>query len=103
MLLLTSLIAIPNMVAPSTAPRNACIANLRQIESAKEQWALEHKKRPGDAVESRALLRYFKNGQAPLCPRGGRYSFNAVGTEPTCSLGDAFDHTIKLERSPPGR
>src|SRR5437899_11608609 len=39
---LLAAIAIPNFVrARTTAQMNACINNLRQIDSAKQQWALE--------------------------------------------------------------
>ena len=48
---LLAAIAIPNFVrARQTAQTNACINNLRQIDGAKEQWALENKKNQGDAV-----------------------------------------------------
>jgi prepilin-type N-terminal cleavage/methylation domain-containing protein len=40
---LLAAIAIPNFVrARTTAQMNACINNLRQIDGAKQQWALEH-------------------------------------------------------------
>src|SRR6266478_4702290 len=39
---LLAAIAIPNFVrARSTSQKNACINNLRQIDGAKQQWALE--------------------------------------------------------------
>src|ERR1041385_4941736 len=39
---LLAAMAIPNFVrARTTAQQNACINNLRQIDSAKQQWALE--------------------------------------------------------------
>src|ERR1017187_5708146 len=42
-------IAIPNFVkARATSQKNACINNLRQIDSAKNEWALESGKKPGD-------------------------------------------------------
>src|SRR5436189_3202441 len=41
---LLAAIAIPNFVkARTTAQQNACINNLRQIDSAKQQWALENR------------------------------------------------------------
>src|ERR1700691_4733209 len=40
---LLAAIAIPNFVrARTTSQMNACINNLRQIDGAKQQWALEH-------------------------------------------------------------
>src|SRR6476620_6553741 len=41
---LLAAIAIPNFVrARTTSQKNACINNLRQIDGAKQQWALESK------------------------------------------------------------
>jgi len=38
-------IAIPNFIrARNTPARNACVNNLRQINGAKQQWALENQK-----------------------------------------------------------
>lgn len=69
-----------------TLQRNACINNLRQIDAAKLQWALE-KNRTTDAVPTvRDLLPYFRDGIFPVCPAGGIYSLNAAAEEPACSL-----------------
>jgi chromosome segregation ATPase len=66
--------------------RNACINNLRQIEAAKQQWALE-KDKTADAIPTvQDLLPYFKNGVFPVCPSGGVYTIGAVGDLPTCSV-----------------
>jgi regulatory protein YycI of two-component signal transduction system YycFG len=68
------------------AERNACINNLRQIDAAKQQWALE-KNKTADAVPiEQDLLPYFKDGVFPACPSGGVYAINAVGEVPTCSI-----------------
>jgi len=66
--------------------QNACINNLRQIDGAKQQWALE-KNRPADAAPTaQDLLPYLKDGVFPSCPGGGLYSINTVGELPTCSI-----------------
>jgi short subunit dehydrogenase-like uncharacterized protein len=66
--------------------RNACVNNLRQIDGAKQQWALE-KNAPGDAVPTtRDLLPYLKDGIFPTCPDGGTYVINSVDAVPTCTL-----------------
>jgi hypothetical protein len=82
-------IAIPNFVkARSTAQANACINNLRQIDSAANQFALEHNKTNGEAINfPDDLTPYFKQGKVPACPAGGIYSIKSVGETPTCSLG----------------
>jgi hypothetical protein len=66
--------------------RNACINNLRQMDGAKQQWALE-KNKPGDAVPTlRELLPYLKDNVFPACPAGGTYSINSVDEVPTCTI-----------------
>jgi hypothetical protein len=66
--------------------RNACINILRQIDAAKQQWALE-KNKPASAVPTaQDLLPYFKDGVIPACPSGGTYTINAVGYLPSCSV-----------------
>jgi competence protein ComGC len=85
-------ISIPNFVkARSTAQANACINNLRQIDAAANQFALEHNKTNGEAINfPDDLTPYIKlnsQGKIPSCPAGGIYSIKRVGETPTCSLG----------------
>lgn len=88
---LLAAIAIPNFVkARTTAQRNACIANLKQIDGAKEQWALDKKKTTGEAVVDAEVEAYMKSGR-PLCPASGAYTFDVVGTNPTCNKSAAPD------------
>jgi hypothetical protein len=72
-------------------PTAACINNLRQLDAAKQQWALERQKTPGAMINPAEVLTYIKGGQMPVCPAGGVYSWNAVGTAPTCSVAG---HTL---------
>src|SRR5881394_519876 len=68
------------------ASANSCINNLRIIEGAKDQWALENKKGTGDAMSAQDLQPYLKNSVFPACPQGGVYTLNTVGAPPTCSV-----------------
>ncbi|MGB7768760.1 MAG: hypothetical protein WBN22_07885 [Verrucomicrobiia bacterium] len=80
-----SAIAIPNFVkARETAQRNACINNLRQIDAAKQQWALEKGKQATDVPTWDDLKPYLY--RIPHCPAGGTYTINAVGVPPQCSV-----------------
>jgi prepilin-type N-terminal cleavage/methylation domain-containing protein len=89
---LLAAIAIPNLVkSRQTAQRNACIRNLRQIDGAKETWALEKKKAPGATVVESEVNEYIKGGVAPTCPGGGSYNYGALGTDPTCTVAT---HTL---------
>lgn len=92
---LLAAIAIPNFnKARRGAAKQACIMNLRSIDSAKEAWAAENRKANGDTAEASALASYFKDNRPPECPAGGQYSYNAVGTPPACSLGAVEGHTL---------
>jgi prepilin-type N-terminal cleavage/methylation domain-containing protein len=83
---LLAAIAIPNFVkARNTAQQNACINNLRQIDGAKHQWALENKKTDTDTPDSGMVGPYIKNNIFPNCPGGGTYTINVMSTDPTCS------------------
>jgi chromosome segregation ATPase len=72
--------------AKLAANANACINNLRQIDAAKQQWALENTKTTDAVPKAQDLLPYLKDGIFPVCPDGGNYTINAVGELPTCSI-----------------
>src|SRR5437879_813595 len=94
---LLAAIAIPNFVrARTTAQMNACINNLRQIDGAKQQWALETKQAGVAAPGAADLDPYLgRNGSTTnvTCPAGGAsatfatsYSINAVNVAPACQI-----------------
>jgi chromosome segregation ATPase len=71
------------------AERNACINNLRQIDGAKNEWALENNKTDGAVPAEQDLFPYLHllEGQTfPVCPSGGTYTIGAIGVNPTCSI-----------------
>ena len=90
---LLAAIAIPNFVkARATSQANACINNMRQLDAAANQWALENKKKTGDTLGTADVTPYIKLNAAnslPPCPAGGSYTYAAIGTTPsiTCNLG----------------
>src|SRR3989475_13287813 len=77
---LLAAIAIPNFVKARTASqKNACIANLKQIDVAKATWALEQKKVATDVPADTDLFgptQYIRD--QPGCPGGGVYALNDV-------------------------
>jgi prepilin-type N-terminal cleavage/methylation domain-containing protein len=88
---LLAAIAIPNFVKARTlSQKNACIANLKQVDGAKATWAMELKKNnsdvPGDSDLFGATL-YIKD--KPECPGGGTYSLLAVDIKVTCTQAAA--------------
>ena len=86
---LLAAIAIPNFVkARTTAQKNSCINNLRQIDGAKEQYALEERLSETTAVADgeQKVNDFIKGKTTPLCPAKGTYSYKAIGANPTCTV-----------------
>src|SRR5882757_1393138 len=87
---LLAAIAIPNFVkARATSQANACINNLRQIDAAINQWALENKKASTDTVSLTDVQPYIKlnaAGAIPGCPASGTYKTTSVSESPSCTL-----------------
>ena len=87
---LLAAIAIPNFVrARTTSQKNACINNLRQLDGAKAQWALETGKTSAALPVSTDVAPYLGRGTLgamPTCPANGVYAILAVSTPPTCTL-----------------
>ena len=78
-------IALPSFMRSRTKSQTtACINNLRQIEAAKEQWALENRKTQGAAVVTNEIVAYLK--VSPSCPAGGTYNYMTVGSNTLCSV-----------------
>lgn len=89
---LLAAIAIPNFLrSRETTRMNACINNLRQIDSAKEQWAIANnianETPTNDFIdEINEYIKGLEEGETLTCPSGGGYTYNAIGTEPICAL-----------------
>ena len=98
---LLAAIAVPNFVqARQTARTNSCINNLRLIDAAKEQYALELNVADGTAVANGALLdNYLKGGWAGVtCPMTGanNYAPTSIGAAPTCGNFNAATHNATI-------
>ncbi len=77
-------IAIPNFLnARTTAQTKACVANLKQIQSATEQNLMQ-----GAKIEAISdLVGDSKPLKAtPVCPASGTYTIGTSTTNPTCSV-----------------
>lgn len=89
-------ITIPAFVkARDAAQRVQCINNLRTIDMAKEQWALVNAKENGTPVDESSLKEYMLGGSAPACPKGGAYTYNAIGQSPECSVHGPLSATLQ--------
>jgi len=88
-------VAVPNFIKAARGPAPiACIHNLRLIQAAKEQWALDKHKQPGDPVVDEEVNAYWKGSRRPVCTAGGTYSYNPVGVDPTCTRAADLGHTL---------
>ena len=104
---LLAAIAIPNFVrARMQSQKNACINNLRQIDGAVEQWAVENRAASTATPSYSAIKDYLKN--SVICPSGGTtfsdsYTINGVTSKPICQkVGVAQQpDTTKAHMLPP--
>jgi prepilin-type N-terminal cleavage/methylation domain-containing protein len=84
-------IAVPNFIkARETSRRSTCVSNLKQMDAAKEQYAMDARLSGGGAVAWNNLVPDYMKAQ-PVCPGGGTYTLNTIGTNPACSLSGAPD------------
>ncbi len=82
-------VATPISARSEVSKQNACINNLRMIDGAKQQWALEYHKKITDIPTAQDITPYMGRGPAgefPVCPEGGTYIIGAVGEKPRCSI-----------------
>ena len=76
----------PEQPAAAASQLNVCINNLRELDAAKQQWALENEKTAGAVPTAQDLMPYLPDNLFPVCPSGGVYSINALGVLPTCTV-----------------
>src|SRR5687768_1989610 len=96
---LLAAIAIPNFIkARQVSQKNACIANMKQIDGAVNTWALEANQVNGATPVASYIYgasNYIKT--QPNCPGGGTYAFNTVGAvegHVDCTLASTQGHTL---------
>lgn len=101
-------IAIPNFVTSrKNAQATACINNIRVIQGAKDQWALESRRGSSDTPSESDLQPYVGRGIAgklPTCPNDSAntfatsYTVNPVDAMVVCNIGGAnAQYPHKLE------
>ena len=104
---LLAAIAIPAfMKARNSARRNACINNLRQIDGAKDTYALEYGGTNGSQFSWANLSMYIKDySNKCTCPASlavnrspTNYNINPLGTDPDCNVSpgasNSPDHSL---------
>jgi hypothetical protein len=73
------------VATPEQAKADICVDNLRRIDGAKQQWALENKK-TADAIPTAAEITPYLKGGMPFCPVGGTYTINSTAAHPACNI-----------------
>jgi prepilin-type N-terminal cleavage/methylation domain-containing protein len=103
---LLAAIAIPNFLrARSTSQQDACINNLREIDAAIQEWALENGAGPTTAVTSDKIRSYLgrgSDGTLPWCPLDSSKTFASsytivnASTAPACLQQPSGDYAHAL-------
>jgi type II secretory pathway pseudopilin PulG len=90
---LLAAIAIPNYVSNrARSQATACINNMRQIDSAIQQFSMENGKKAGDTItypsDVTPYIKLNDGNSIPSCPAQGVYTPTLVGNIPSvlCSL-----------------
>jgi hypothetical protein len=98
-LIVVAVFAIPFFFVdrPVMSPANTCYCNMRNIDLAKNIWALKNNKKTNDLptwddikiflAHDKPYYQFNPTNNLPRCPLGGIYSIGRIGEPPTCSLG----------------
>jgi prepilin-type N-terminal cleavage/methylation domain-containing protein len=98
-------IALPNFIkSRATSQQNACINNLRQLNSAVQQWAMENGQSAGAPppdmqTDLTPYIQLNSNTSIPACPAGGTYTIYNIGSTPqvSCSLSSLASNPHELQ------
>jgi hypothetical protein len=81
-------------------PINGCTFNLRQMEGAAQQWALEHRVPETNSYSLDALRPYLKGRELPHCPSGGFYlPGRTLQDPPRCTLHGTVNN-LRMDHQP---
>jgi hypothetical protein len=90
-------IIVPNVfLRPPPGAQNACINNLRQIDSGKEQAALAYHWADYAPCVTTIVNQYIKGNTTPVCPCRGKYTYGCMGVNPTCSFQGSTTHKLPV-------
>jgi len=80
----------------TSSAKNSCLNNLRQIDGATQQWALDHNATTNAVITMKDIQPYIGHGlkqDTPKCPEGGTYTVTTVNKKPKYSIG-AGNHVL---------
>ena len=95
LMIVTALIsvAMPQFLRAREVSRaRSCVKNLKVIELAKEQYAMDNHLDAGASMPALSALcgngtTTYIRGVGPICPARGTYTVGNLGTDPVCSIG----------------
>jgi prepilin-type N-terminal cleavage/methylation domain-containing protein len=93
-----AIISYPAFIrARQAAQSTSCIDKLRQIDAAKDQFALENKLTNGDTVSRADIEVYLKRvDQVFIEPTSGEILIGVIGEDPLCTGFDPVDHPATI-------
>jgi len=102
---LLAAVAIPSFAkAREAAQTIACVNNMRMINTAKEQVALEHNLKAGDSVSEQDVSHYLNKRLSSLtCPKHGHYTINPAGQDPECSEHGSLSSALERRQRLPSQ
>ena len=81
------LVCVPNFVGSRTSKINGIMNNLRQLDGAKQQWALDHGQTGAVLVTEQDIAPYFGRPSGWVRPVAGeRYILNRLDQSPEAEL-----------------
>jgi len=81
-------ISVPQFLSARTQSQTStCLENLKQIESAKETWAMQTKQSAGATPAQSDIVPSFMK-QFPSCPSAGTYTIGTLGVRPVCTVAN---------------
>jgi len=92
---LVCMVCVPNFVRSGTSKTNAIINNLRQLDGAKQQWALDHGRTGAVQVTTQDIAPYLSHSHASdglvKAVAGERYSLKTLIESPEAILTREVD------------
>ncbi|HWN96932.1 MAG TPA: type II secretion system protein, partial [Methylomirabilota bacterium] len=80
-------VALPNFLKHRNSMRvKSCMENLRVLNTAKVQWAMETRQATSSRPTASDLIPYLRDGHLPECPASGSYRLRNLARNPNCSL-----------------
>jgi type II secretory pathway pseudopilin PulG len=89
--------AVPRLLKGRGAARTkACISNMRHIDQAKQQWAMDTGARGSDTPTDTQVSAYLQGGKQPVCPEGNSaYIITPVDFRTTCPNVGSFPNHVQ--------